>query len=842
MKKAFIPLALATALFTTGCKDSENIIDTPSTPDLTDHEAISFSMSDAQAPTTRAGFTTAATDLVMHIESFRGSDNMYRNTLTKASASKDATNNATSYSNVSFDNAYLRYWDDAHGRDSKLSVFAVAVANKLLSETALTESLLGGDASWTANSTTRPTHNITWNVSTGTNMQSTTTMANEDLVYSNNIQQSGTDGIYWFKFDANDGSGTGKWMPGEKAEIEQAKTGAQTHGGNYGESTAGNNLKDGRMQFRLSNTADASSMGKFDRGHLNFTHSLSRINVTLVEGAGFKNDASTDFTITADGIQMIAMNVTGTLNVLDGTWAPTAPAATDITKLSATKDNANTSKISAAGQFIPGDEFRKDNSTNVMKFKIDGNDYFITEHMIWNALQNATDGTNALTSEQKTAAGIGTDKVTFIQGHNYRFSIVVDKKAIETITATLVDWSTVKAEEFNIDNGHINIATFNASGDGTSEINNYASHRLYRLRETVPALYIDNNTYTANSYQGVYGDEITPSIMTGNTSYWSTSWYYENNYTAYHFRSLNATAANNKVLGSGSEKSYFTIENGAQADHDYHWGAPLANATGSVTIGEGSKNTYKYDETDGSDDDTMAEGYKALLYKGITATNKDQVINLTEFHMMANINVVVKTVSDGGKVNLGGCTTSTDRTEVEILRLYDRGQVDMGIGAITITKTNPSEATGYLTTDPNKGVKRTETMTPPSTTTTPADYYEDATSKLQTKPFTFAVVPQPLCRNASPSTSTPEEDYIGIRIKTPDNNEYYVVKRLYDIKATTVGTSVNQANNTEIRYWYPNHSYTYTITISKKQIEAITCTLADWVKVTAEDIPVDLEK
>lgn len=797
-------------------------------------------MNDSQAATTRAGFTGATTDIVMHIESYREIDQMYRNTYTKASAAKDNTGNADSYSDVSFDNAYQRYWDDAHGRASKLSVFAVAVANKSLSETSLAETSLGGSAIWSDNSTTRPEHKITWNVSTGNNMQTSTTIGNEDLVYSNNIQQSGKDGVYWFKFTNSPNTGDGKWMPGEKAEINDAKTGAQTHGGNYGESTEENNLKDGRLLFRNA-TDDPTSVGKFDRGHLNFSHSLSRINVTLIEGTGFKNDANTDFNISSDGVQMIAMNVTGTLNVLDGSWAPTAPASDAITKLSASKDNANKSNIAASGQFIPGDEFRKDNTTNVMKFKIDDNDYFITEHMIWNALQTATNGSTALTAEEKTAAGIEADKITFIQGRNYKFSIVVDKKGIEALTATLVDWSNVVAQEFNIDNGHINILT-HQSNSGTSEINNASSHRLYRLGEPVNQLYIDDEDYTANAYQGVYGDEVTPSIMSGNT-YWSTSWYYENNYTAYHIRSLNATAASNKVLGSDSgDKSYFTIENGAQADHDYHWGAPLANATGSVTIDGVSKNTYKYDETDGTDDDQMAEGYKALLYKGITATNKDKIINLTEFHMMANINVIVKTVNDGGKVDLGDCSDDDHRTKVEILRLYDRGQVDMGIGAVTITKTNPDPATNYLTTAPNVGVKSTETMTPPSTSTTPADFYKDGSTKLETKPFTFAVVPQPLCRTASPTESTPEADFIGFRIKTPDNNEYYVVKKLYDIIAETVGTSANQQSSQAIRYWYPNHQYNYTIIISKKKIESITCTLADWVEVKAKDIPVDLEK
>ena len=112
-------------------------------------------------------------------------------------------------------------------------------------------------------------------------------------------------------------------------------------------------------------------------------------------------------------------------------------------------------------------------------------------------------------------------------------------------------------------------------------------------------------------------------------------------------------------------------------------------------------------------------------------------------------------------------------------------------------------------------------------------------STKKTGAYTFNVIPQALKRGTD--TDTAEDFYIGITIKTPDNNQYYVVKRLSEIKATAIGTSQNQANNSEIKYWYPNHSYTYTFTITKKGIESITCTLADWVNVTGENINIDLE-
>ena len=37
------------------------------------------------------------------------------------------------------------------------------------------------------------------------------------------------------------------------------------------------------------------------------------------------------------------------------------------------------------------------------------------------------------------------------------------------------------------------------------------------------------------------------------------------------------------------------------------------------------------------------------------------------------------------------------------------------------------------------------------------------------------------------------------------------------------------------------YDYTYVITISKKGIESITCTIVDWITVKGEDINIDLE-
>ena len=75
----------------------------------------------------------------------------------------------------------------------------------------------------------------------------------------------------------------------------------------------------------------------------------------------------------------------------------------------------------------------------------------------------------------------------------------------------------------------------------------------------------------------------------------------------------------------------------------------------------------------------------------------------------------------------------------------------------------------------------------------------------------------------------------------PDDNQYYVVKSLADIIATANGSSQNQTTNEEINFWYPNHSYTYTFTLTKAGIKDVTCTVEDWINVTADNKDISLE-
>lgn len=791
MKNYIYPAALALMLLSAASCNKIQVTE-PQIPD-DQKEMISFSMSDPQGvPTkaeglTKAGFASETT-LLMHIESKKSGQNNWRNTRTTAVATAHS-NHDNKWSDVSFTtDATKRYWDDCYGRNAELSIYAVAIPGKSnltsgdgakdgnLNESDLAATT-GGVNSWTADVTAKPAHTIQWGVTTSG--QTSTVRDNEDLVYSNNIQTGGNKGVYRFNFTSQT---AGSW-PTMTEDLA--------------------NLTDGFMKFSQFSGAPADAPGKFDKGHMIFNHALTRLTITLTEGAGFNSGSTDDFKFTgAKQITLHKMNTSGTLNIQNGTWSDKVSNVN--ATLTTTADNASTTFY---GQFLPDNVFTKDAAAaanNVMSFTIDNNTYYITEANLYKALSD-----NVTNSDDRTAAGITESNVTLKQGKNYIFNIVVDKKDIQAVTATVAAWSDITAANINKNNTHYSF-TFHETGN-TKET--YTTHHLFRKGEVLDQIHT-GDTYTATTYQGAYTDKATLSDENSD-GIWSTNWFYDNNKTAYHFRVINDKAYTSSAAGDNytpSANAKFNMANGAQDTQDYHWGAPLD----PTKVGGTSPNyTYEYSTTN---------GYQGLLMQGIMSTESQ--INLTEFHMMANINIVVRTTNQSNKVTL---VSGENKTKVFITKVYTGATVDMGIGKVTTTGSRNGDTaieTG------NTGANQ---ITTPSYTALTADDKVIIEGKeydaMKTPAYTWAVVPQALVENTTK---------VGLIIQTPDENKYYVVEDLASIQATSVGTSSNQTA-AAINYWYPNHNYTYTITISKKGIEAVTCTLADWSDVTGGNTNINLE-
>ena len=750
MKKVYYFLALAASIMVLDYCRKEPVPEPEK--DYTPEGAISFSLSDGAA-ITKAGFTAERTRIIARMQSDEknGTGTLYVRSV--LCAKKTNNNDIAGYSEVDYyTNGETRYWDDAFGRNGQISVYAVAVPNST-DYTKLQESLITGGSTWASEDT--PNNSIDWSVSVD---QSTNPLSAEDLVYSNNIQDGGKDGRYTYDYTQN----------------------------KYPDLTGNTTHADGRLMFTQNTGAQASDEGHFDKGHLVFNHSLSRITITLAEGAGFDRDitnSSTDFTFTnsGDNISLLGMNVSGKLDIKKGTWS--VNPAQSITKMCPTGTH-NGANGSYAAQMLPGYKFYENGSTNVMQFVIDNNTYYVTQKQIYAALYSQTTGEGAKISVENDSNG---NFIQMKQQINYNFTITVNKTGIASVSATLASWVDVTGFA-SVNNAHL---TFNMTASGSTCDKDID---LYRLGDDNPN-YDANNfdfSYEGKNWFGNYADKLTLLQSSINpNSKWSTSWFFESNKTYYHFRSVNK-GTTIKGNDDANVKDYFDIQGGPTASTDPHWGAPMTNS--------GNTTYLKYDTTN---------GYETFLRPAIGATESD--IILQEIHMMSNINVILQTNNDGSKVNLADGET---KTVVKITRLATTGTVEMGRGVVTPENTYNGE----------------------HTMTVPSEYYE--TNNTKTKPYTFTVVPQSLSRNFN---STDDADYVGLFIQTPDRNQYYVVKKLSEITATTVSDTRDHVQNEKIQRWYPGHNYTYTITISKKGIEAISCTVADWVNVTGDDINIDLE-
>ena len=802
MKKYLFPVALATALITTGCSESDFLDNMM--PD-SEKERISFSLSDAAS--SRSGFSGGRTFMAMRIQSNKktgGSGVGVKYTRTVAAGKKDVSGTDASWSDVVFEGDNVRYWDDAHGRYSLLSVYAVAIPNseddiKNL-QTLLPAAVTSGTSKWG----TEGTNKIAWQITTSAQTKdgaynsennavvssSSGTIDQEDLVYSNNIQKDHNFGIYRYDFSS------GAYTPSPTGIADSHHSGQMLF------------FQHGMTDATALTTGVTDAPGKFDKGHLIFNHALTRITIQLVKGEGFVGESSFQFTaenaLPKTNITLHDMFVKGTLNLEKGEWEHSENPAddkADIIKIAG-------SESAAAGfyvaQVLPGYEIKEGvTDKNVFKFTIDNNTYYITQDRLYKALYiTDEDDTN-----RKSEFGFDATNNKFVlqQGKNYFFKIKVDKKQIEDVTATLEPWVKVTAQDFNLDNSHISF-NFRGPSNGTecTDIN------LYQKTENLNDIYTTDQYIADGKGKEFSGDYLVKEgLKFTEVGPHTTSWYFEDNKTAYHLRTVSSNAVASSDGNLQGNPTKFTIK-GGNTMPDYHWGAPMKQSLDNKVV------PY----------DAITKGYSESIHPGIIATSSS--INITEMHMLSNIYISLETTNDNSQVDLS-------EAKIQITSLSNSATVDMGTGFI-----QPDESS-LVTLDLKA----------------PEDYWKTPNQK--TKYFQCAVVPQSLVKNIGG-----QDKYVGITITTKDNNQYFIIRKLSEIYATeTKQNKPNEVNEVSvvdpnqptasesstdeekeaarIKRWYPNHSYYYTIKITKKGIDAITATLSEWVKVIASDTNVDLE-
>ena len=747
--------------------------------------AIEFAMSNTggigMSLDSRAGFGQS-TRIVMRIGSQKTDDaSDIKNTRTTATASKQVTTGTQDYSTVTFaQGTEMRYWDDAHGRKSQLSVYAVAIPDKndkvLLPENKLNCAPASG-SNWAAEdaSTAASNNTIAWTVSAD---QSTAgTVSDQDLCYSNNIQadaERGKNGVYRYDF------GTGSYP---------------TFPGCYEDGTIKPGLKDGVMKYT---TPSASKPGKFDRGHMIFRHALSRITVKLTAGDGY--DPSTAFVV--DHVQInkirLADGTNTKLNLVDGTWSGYTTDQT-ITKMEkATPQASATHHREFVAQTIPGDLIPEDGATNRVEIVVDGNIYYLTDKMLYNALKSST------------GVKVESNNVELEQGKNYEINVTVSKKKIDNITASIIPWATVTSSNMDVNNAYIQLDLYTPSGTAINGTYSSNPPLLFRLDDPSPNFIFRDDQWKHYKWYTKY-DKYNSLTWDGTNSRWTTNLFFETNYASYHFRMTNEKTDNKIHLGPGSsgpfgEADYFDIDT---SDEDIWWGAPMLTTA-----------TLKYDYehtasvTSGTDYTSPLDGgFSSSIHWGIAAT--ESPIKFTMLHIKSQIDVVLKTTTGPDAVKLkDGDNTAI----VKVVRAFNNGNVELGRGMV-----KTSGSTGEYV------------MKLPTYNSRFSDYF--ATANEATNAYWSYYIPQELVRNSGANA----DDFVGIEITTPDGN-VYKINRLSEIKATSVGSEAGQGqtNSDYITRWLPNHHYTYTFTLKKTKVTA-TATVTKWNEVTADKEDVTIE-
>lgn len=742
--------------------------------------------------------------------------------------------------------AAYRYWDDAFGRNAKLSVYAIAVpkqtslnlASKLNGKKETEAPAVSStNPNWFTESGTSPQRaedeTFVWNV-TQTGFQNSNTLAQEDICYSNNIRSGSTEkGVYRYHNVSN--TMVFYQMDGDRMKW-------------YG------------LDDKPGDESTATA-GKFDQGHLIFKHALSKLTINLTEAdnttvnKGFDNTISADFKFPTDASGNVTSNVwlinfpyENRFDLSAGDWEVYNTSTNTDLKIGtfaglyynpSNNAAANVQTLTVEGLVLPGKNLYED-TNNSLRFIIDDNEYYVTGKQIADAIRTYYDTGGAGASDPKAATL--KNFTTMKQGEHYEINITVSKSKIDAITAQLVDWEKVYANIADPSNAYVNILVEERTS--TSQYKEYVtngySFDLYRAAAT-----FDLNT-TVSGEGGYYNSKEdynwTTGYVAGTTSdatdkaeksydngVWSTEWFWPNNKTFYHFRMVGNTEGNSTtpsnvlIKKDATNGDNYDITSGkitGSAYKDYTWAAPFVKNDGTRwNYGPNLKGF------DGKDDATAHQ-----IYKAIGATNDK--INLMMFHMTSQIFFKVQTRTDNAKVELRtGTSEPYNQTKVELLYFYKNGIVRVGNGLVL-----PTTSEALTTTDEFEFVEHTVEVPAANPNPAVAAYSE----------FRYGVVPQPLSGTHS---STPYK--IGIRITTPDNNQY-VIEDISNVLVAATDISIVNLNNpyTEsgensgnyiIDRWYPGYQYTYTVTISKTRIENITAQLVDWETVKGDLGEINLE-
>lgn len=659
LKLNYIFLSLS-LLALPGCKENEALVEPPI--DIPDSEKTPIELSVGvvdggfNSMTTRAVITdgtsktkrafTGATRLffAMVAENSSSTEKKYGfNYGTAAAVSNPSDGSSSAISHP--DDNWL-YWDDAYARDSKVSIYSIAVANQERGGVILTDNgsiKIGSESNYEQKknfTTTNPgTPTFKWSIGDNDNShsdwQNENTFKWQDLVFSNNIAKHS---------DSND-----------KRLIFHQDTGDKYH--------------------------------KFDKGELIYYHALTKFTINIYCGDGFKHDG-TDFKFTdAAGTNCstpnnsFAMNgfygKQGTFKIVEGEFN----AFTDDNKQNYTSiylENTNTTNdgkpyYTLEAYVLPGTDLTEDGVAdkvkNAFSFYLDGNKYDVSMQQLYAAIRDYQDVNNVYVNKDNGSvkSTVLGDGKKLLAGNNYLFSFTVSKSKIKAMTAQVVDWETVASNMINPSNAKAKLQLEDRGSALDQEAN------IYRLAETTTNVSDEYpNTAGTVGYNWQTGDYGTANVyhkISDSPATWglTDTWYWPNNITYYHFRAVSPTSLEKKTE---NYVDYVELSSG-ETYTDVLWGAPFKD------INDSEKLSYSISKGfDGKGVDGSTETHQ--IYHGIGAT-EDQ-IKLLMFHMMSEVTIKIQsTGSDDEKVTL---VDGEKKTSVKLDFIFGSGKISLGNGCV----------------------------------------------------------------------------------------------------------------------------------------------------------------